>query len=150
MWPVSAACQRVVGALPAWQAMVGPVHQMTFTRRLRGRMTAIRPGVLDAELRGRGTRFATRLVFADEDTFRGSGTLDFGHGNSIALRSAGDGTLTRSADGRLHHGTWILSIIGGEGRYAGASGRITSNFVLSPDGEVTDEQVVVLFMDKEE
>jgi hypothetical protein len=113
-------------------------------------MTAVGPGVLDAELHARGTRLSTRLVFADEDTFRGSGTLDFGHGDTIAFRSAEDGTLTRSADGRLHHGTWILSIVAGEGRYAGATGRITSNFVLSPDGEVTDEQVVVLFMDKEE
>ncbi len=29
-------------------------------------------------------------------------------------------------------------------------GRITSNFVVSSDGEVTDEQVVVLFIEGEE
>ena len=126
------------------------MQQVTLTRRLRGRMTAVRPGVLDAELRARGTRLETRLVFSDEDTFRGSGILDLGHGNSITFRSAEDGTLTRSADRRLRHGTWVLAIVGGAGRFAGASGRITSNFVLSPDGEVTDEQVVVLFIDKEE
>jgi hypothetical protein len=44
----------------------------------------------------------------------------------------------------------VLEIDGGAGRYARATGRITSNFVLSPDGEITDEQVVVLFIDREE
>jgi hypothetical protein len=58
--------------------------------------------------------------------------------------------LAPSADGRTRHGTSVLAVTGGAGRYAGASGRITSNFVLSPDGEVTDEQVVVVFIDREE
>jgi len=61
-----------------------------------------------------------------------------------------DDRLEPSADGHLRHGTSVLGVMGGAGRYAGASGRITSNFVLSPDGEVTDEQVVVLFIDREE
>jgi len=126
------------------------MQQVTYTRRLRGHMTVVRPGVLDAELNARGTRVATRLVFSDEATFQESGTIDFGNGDVVRFQSLENGTVGRNADGRLRHGTSVLGVVGGTGRYAGASGRITSNFVLSPDGEVTDEQVVVLFIDREE
>jgi hypothetical protein len=113
-------------------------------------MTEVRPGVLDAELEARGARSATRLVFKDESTFEESGTIDFGNGDALRVRSLESGHLARSADGRSRHGTSVLSVVEGAGRYAGASGRITSNFVLSPEGEVTDEQVAVLFIDREE
>jgi len=126
------------------------MQQVTFTRRLKGRMTVVRPGVLDADLSTRGTRVTTQLVFSDETTFRESGTIDLGGGSGLRFDSLESGTLERSGDGRLRHGTSVLGVVEGMGRYAGASGRITSNFVLSPDGEVTDEQVVVLFIDREE
>jgi hypothetical protein len=126
------------------------MQQVTLTRHLRGRVTTVRPGVLDAELQARGTRVTSRLEFSDERTFRHSGTIDLGSGDSIRLHSLEDGTLETCADGRLRHGTSVLAVVGGSGRYASASGRITSNFVLSPSGEITDEQVVVLFIDTEE
>ena len=113
-------------------------------------MTVVRPGVLDADLSGRGVRVAMRLVFSDEETFRETGTIDLGRGDSIRFRSLESGSLESSSDGLVRHGTSVLGIAGGLGRYAGASGRITSNFVLSPDGEVTDEQVAVVFIDREE
>jgi hypothetical protein len=113
-------------------------------------MTGIGPGVLEAELEARRTRVATRLEFSDETTFRESGTIDFGSGNALHVHSLGSGRLEPSADGRSRHGTSVLGVVGGTGRYAGASGRITSNFVLLPNGEVTDEQVVVLFIEGEE
>ena len=113
-------------------------------------MTGVGPGVLEAELTARRTRLATRLEFTDETTFRESGTIDLGNGDVLHVRSLERGHLERSADGRSRHGTSVLGVVSGTGRYAGASGRITSNFVLSQSGEVTDEQVVVLFIDKEE
>lgn len=113
-------------------------------------MTAVRPGVLEAELTARRTRVVTRLVFSDETTFRESGTIELGGVHALRYASLASGRLESPTGGRLRHGTSVLSIVGGAGRYAGARGRITSNFVLSPDGEVTDEQVVVLFIDREE
>jgi len=113
-------------------------------------MTEVRPGVLDAELEARGARIAMRLVFSDEATFEEYGTIDLGNGDALRFRSLESGHLERSPDGRSRHGTSVLGVVEGEGRYAGASGRITSNFVVSPDGEVTDEQVAVLFIDREE
>jgi hypothetical protein len=112
-------------------------------------MTGVGPGVLEAELTARRTRVATRLEFADETTFRESGTIDLGSGDALHVRSLENGRLERSADGRSRHGTSVLRVVGGVGRYAGASGRVTSNFVISPSGEVTDEQVAVVFIDQE-
>jgi hypothetical protein len=126
------------------------VDEVRFTRRLRGHMTEVGPGVLDAELSARGARVATRLVFTDETTFREEGTIDLGGGDVLRFRSLGNGTLEQAPDGSVRQGASVLEVEGGDGRYAGARGRITSNFVLSPNGEITDEQVAVLFIDKEE
>ena len=38
----------------------------------------------------------------------------------------------------------------GVGPLSGARGRITSNFVVTADGALTDEQVVVLFIHRQE
>lgn len=38
----------------------------------------------------------------------------------------------------------------GIGPLSGARGRITSNFVVTADGALTDEQVVVLFIHRQE
>jgi hypothetical protein len=126
------------------------MDQVTFTRRLRGHMTVVGPGVLDAELSTRGARMASRLVFSDEATFREEGTIDFGNGNAVRFSSFETGRLEPAPDGSVRHGTSVLDVDGGDGRYAGARGRITSNFVLAPDGAITDEQVVVLFIEGEE
>ena len=113
-------------------------------------MTVVGPGVLDAELFARGARVATRLVFTDETTFHEEGTIDLGGGDALRFRSLGNGTLAESPDGSVQQGASVLEVDGGDGRFAGARGRITSNFVLSPNGEVTDEQVAVLFIDRKE
>jgi DNA repair protein RadA/Sms len=61
-----------------------------------------------------------------------------------------EGRLDDAPGGEIRHGASVLEVAEGRGRYAGARGRITSNFVLSPDGEITDEQVLVLFIQREE
>lgn len=126
------------------------MDQVRFTRRLRGRTTVVGPGVLDAELFARGTHVASRLVFSDESTFSEEGTIDFGGGDELRFRSLDDGRLEEAPGGEIRHGASVLEVAEGRGRYAGARGRITSNFVLSADGEITDEQVAVLFIYREE
>ena len=120
-----------------------------FTKRLRGHTTIVGPGIVDAELFARGTHVASRLVFSDESTFSEEGTIEFGHGDALRFRSLGQGTLAEAPDGSVRQGASVLEIDGGEGRYTGACGRITSNFVLSAKGEITDEQVAVLFIDND-
>ena len=49
-------------------------------------------------------------------------------------------------DGRGSHGVVMWRITGGEGRFAGARGLITSNFTVTPDGLVTDDHVTRLYL----
>jgi hypothetical protein len=44
------------------------------------------------------------------------------------------------------HGVVMWRITGGEGRLAGAQGLITSNFTVSPNGEVTDDHFTRLYL----
>jgi hypothetical protein len=37
-------------------------------------------------------------------------------------------------------------VLGGTGQFAGATGRVTSNFVLSDTGELTDNQFGLIFL----
>jgi hypothetical protein len=126
------------------------MDQVTLTRTLHGRTTVVAPGVLDAERSARGTHVASRLVFSDESTFSEEGTVVFGRSDALRFRSLGTGTLSRAPGGGVRHGTSVLEVAGGAGRYVRARGRITSNFVLAPDGAITDEQVLVLFIEGEE
>ena len=131
------------------------MQQFTYTQRLRGRLTAVGPGLLDVELvslaatpLAPAVRVASQLWFADERTFREEGTLDAGDRGALRIRTLGRGILTPGPTPGIRHGTAVLAVEG-SGRLEGASGRITSNFLVADDGEVTDEQVVVLFMDEE-
>lgn len=126
------------------------MDRVTFKRTLRGQTTPVAPGVLEAERAGRGAHVASRLVFSNESAFSEEGTIDFGRGNAIRFRSVSAGSLERAPRGDVRHGTSVLEVAEGAGRYAGARGRITSNFVLAPDGAITDELVLVLFIDGEE
>ncbi len=91
----------------------------------------------------------SRLVFADEVTFREEGSIELGAGNVLRFRSLEPGRLEPEAGG-MRLGVAILDVESGLGRYAGARGRITSNFVLSPDGALEDERVAVIVIDREE
>jgi hypothetical protein len=130
------------------------MHQITYAQRLEGRLTTIGPGLADVVLAatgetpmGRGAVLASQLAFATEQSFREEGTISFEDGTALRLRTLGRGELTRSPADGLRHGTAVLAVEG-VGRLSGTCGRITSNFLVGDDGAVTDEQVVVLFIDE--
>lgn len=125
------------------------MRHVTYSHRLRGRMTAVGPGLLDVELSARRLRVVSRLAFLDETRFREEGTVDFGGGDSVRFRSLGNGSLVPAPVRGFRHGTSVLDVDGGEGRYVRARGRITSNFVIGDDGEVTDIQVGVIFLGRD-
>lgn len=83
------------------------------------------------------------LAFRDERRFEEVGTIVFAPGNS--LRILGRGRLAPSADPDLRQGTVVWSIDGGDGHFDGATGLITSNFLLSATGDVTENQLAVVF-----
>jgi hypothetical protein len=83
------------------------------------------------------------LAFQDERRFDELGTIVFALGNSLRIR--GSGRLAPSADPDLRQGTVVWTIEGGDGHFEGASGLITSNFLLSASGDLTENQLAVVF-----
>jgi hypothetical protein len=128
----------------------GPIG---YAQELTGRLTTVGPGVADLELSGSGptplgssTRLEAQLWFASERSFRVWGTIAIAGRDVLAIATLGRGDLVDAAHQGIRHGTAVLEATG-VGALAGVRGRITSNFVVSADGEVTDEQMVVLFLD---
>ncbi len=124
------------------------MHQVVYTQRLTGRLTAVAPGIMDATLAAPAAPATAdlQLWFADEHTFRVSGELRFGDRDVLCLRTVGSGRLAAAPAPGLRHGVAVLEVCGGRGRFAGARGRITSNFVVSHDGGITDHQLGVVFV----
>jgi hypothetical protein len=124
------------------------MRQIVYSQRLGGRLIAVAPGLLDASLDGLaepGTVYA-QLSFSNERSFRMTGDIRFEDEDTLRFRTLGSGRLDASPEPGLRHGTAMLEVCGGTGRFEGANGRITSNFVVSEDGEITDHQLGVVFV----
>jgi hypothetical protein len=124
------------------------MRQIVYSQRLGGRLTAVAPGLLDASLDSLAepATVSAQLSFSDERSFRMTGDIRFEDEDALRFRTLGSGRLDASPEPGLRHGTAMLEVCGGAGRFEGASGRITSNFVLSDDGEITDHQLGVVFV----
>lgn len=92
--------------------------------------------------------YASHATFTGESTFTERGRLIADEGEAaLDFATLADGFLGPAADSELHHGSVIWRIEHGHGRFQGASGLITSNFVLRPsDGQVDERQVAVVFL----
>jgi hypothetical protein len=87
--------------------------------------------------------FRSRLTFTGGQGFDEEGTIVFSRGHALHLR--GRGHLAASPDPHLRQGTVVWEVASGVGQFDGASGRITSNFFLSDTGELTENQLGVIF-----
>jgi hypothetical protein len=122
------------------------VEGITYSKRLAGSMKDLARGALarlESELPA-GVRIESELVFADAATFREQGTIVFGPEHELRFRTLGTGHLSPSPG--IRHGTVTWELDGGSGRFAGASGRITSTFTVNDAGEVADEQLGLIFL----
>jgi hypothetical protein len=92
--------------------------------------------------------YLNHVSFTGESTFTETGTLSFDEGKGeLDVVSVGEGTLSPSAEPEVLHGAVIWRITEGRGRFASASGLITSNFLLRPaTGELEERQVAVVFL----
>ncbi len=130
------------------------MNPLSFSLEFRGYSTAFSPGVLTARasapadgVAGDGEALLERrLTFLSETSFEDAGTISFGAGNALRFRSVGLGVLGPSPAPGLRHGTAAWAVDGGSGAFAGACGRIVSNFLVSDAGELTDHQLGVLFL----
>jgi hypothetical protein len=92
--------------------------------------------------------YENHVVYTGESTFREKGTIRLGEGDDeLQIATLVDGTLGPSAQADVLHGAVLYRITAGGGRFDGASGLITSNFLLWPEtGEFEERQVAIVFV----
>jgi len=91
--------------------------------------------------------FESEVRIAGQHAFTESGTITFGEeADSVVFSTVGQGVLGPSADQQRSAGAVTWKIDSGEGLFEGATGFITSNFLISADGEVTDYQFGSIFL----
>jgi len=123
------------------------MRRLSYAMRLTGCLTPLSAGVLrrvETELPD-GARLESELLFADESAFREHGILTFRSG-TVHFRTLGTGQLTPSVDPDVRLGTVTWELDGGRGRFADATGRITSNFMVGAGGEIEDAHVGLVFL----
>jgi hypothetical protein len=130
------------------------MQPIAFSLEFRGYSTALSPGVVTARATAPAdgvvgsdeALLERRLTFLSDTSFEDAGSISFGNGNAVRFRSVGLGTLGPSPTQGLRHGTATWAVDGGAGAFAGATGRIVSNFLISAEGELTDHELGVLFL----
>lgn len=91
--------------------------------------------------------FESEVRISAPDTFTESGTITFGEGDdALRFSTVGVGHLGPSPDPKHMHGSVIWKVEGGAGQFDGATGLITSNFILSDSGDVVDHQFGLIFV----
>ena len=95
---------------------------------------------------GESAVLESRVERAPDGSFVEDGTITYGRAGSVTFDTVGRGHVGPAPDGRGSHGVVMWRITGGDGRFAGAQGLITSNFTVTPDGEVTDDHVTRLYL----
>ena len=113
--------------------------------------TLIKPSGLDTDIRpsdGDLAFFESELHLAGEDSFQEDGFISFGDESQHVLRfsTVANGHFTSSPEPGSITGTANWKIEGGSGQFAGASGFISSTFVLTESGDLNDIQSGLIFL----
>lgn len=90
--------------------------------------------------------FESEVRMTGGDKFQESGSISFGDDHNLTFSTLGEGHLAASADPHTMSGAVSWKVDGGEGQFTGATGYITSNFLVSDKGEVTDYQFGVIYL----
>lgn len=125
------------------------MKRLAFIEDLKGTLTAVGPGLLDATLATSGDGSATlvsQLTFAETNRFSEEGRIEFGNGDALYFRTLFPGHLTPAPDPSLRLGTAVREIRRGTGVLRGAAGRINSTFVVDRQGQVSDREVALVFL----
>lgn len=112
-------------------------------------ISRVGPAGLDYALvpaEGEDALFESEVKFMGGTAFDEWGTITFGAGNRIHFQTIGEGYLAPAAEQGVQHGTVMWEVTAGEGAFDGASGLITSNFMVRPNGTVDDYQFGVLWL----
>jgi hypothetical protein len=95
---------------------------------------------------GESAVLESRVERASDGSFVEDGTITYGRAGSITFDTVGRGHVGPAPGGTGSHGVVMWRITGGEGRFAGARGLITSNFTVSGGGEVIDDHFTRLYL----
>jgi hypothetical protein len=81
-----------------------------------------------------------------EGVFTETGTIRYGSAGSVTFATLGQGVVVPSDVPGARRGAVMWRVTGGDGRFAGAHGIITSNFAVSPEGDVVDNHVARIYV----
>jgi hypothetical protein len=95
---------------------------------------------------GDSASFESEVEIIGEGTFLESGSITYGRAGKVTFTTVGQGMLGPSPLPDVQRGAVIWEVTGGEGRFQGAQGLITSNFTVGQQGEVTDDHFVRMFL----
>lgn len=123
---------------------------ITFALRFEGEAVTLADGRLWAE--SRAAAGIDEAICRRELDVRQDGSLVesgvIGFGTDAAITFCARGLLRASPDPAIRHGSAVMEVTGGSGRLAGARGFVTSNFLLSDAGELTDHHFGLLFVER--
>jgi len=133
------------------------VVMTTYSAEFRGHATPLEPSVLLTRASAPCRAFAddgealleARVTLLDGDEFELAGTVAFGDGNALRFRSLRYGVIRPAPQSGFRLASAICEIDGGAGELKSASGRITSSFLVSDTGELTEHQVGLVFVGAE-
>jgi len=86
------------------------------------------------------------VTIVDEGTFTETGTIRYGRAGGITFATLGQGVVLPGDTPGVRRGAVMWKVTGGDGRFAGAHGIVTSNFAVSPEGEVVDNHYARIFL----
>jgi len=111
-------------------------------------MTSIGNHGVDAEIRnGSGVaRFSSEARLTRDGGVIEHGTIRFGDAGSLEFSTRGTGAIGPSRVPGLRHGAICWDVNGGSGVFEGATGIITSNFLVGEGGDVMDHHWGVIFL----
>ena len=111
--------------------------------------TALKADGVQAGIERSGADMATfesEVEVGADGGFLESGSIAYGGAGTVTFKTVGRGLMGPGPMPGVQRGAVIWEITGGEGRFRGAQGLITSNFIVDPEGEVTDDQFARLYL----
>jgi len=121
-------------------------HTTAPSQRLRTILTA--DGVESAvePLDGDAAVLESRVERFPDGSFIEDGTITYGRAGAITFATIGRGIVGPSPITGWTRGAVLWNVTGGDGRFAGAHGLITSSFAVSPDGDVIDHHIARIYI----
>jgi len=97
-------------------------------------------------LAGERAVLESRVERFGDGSFVEDGTITYGRAGTVSFVTVGRGTVAPSPIAGWTRGAVMWTVTGGDGLFADAQGLITSNFIVSVDGDVVDHHVARLYL----